>query len=656
MQSKWIWYRGDYEFYHGLKLHLRRKEFGAVYPTFWNQPNVYPTVTFMKTFHADSEGYVKILACGQGYVMFDNTYRFNVGEDIFFGEGDHTVIVRISNIGGLPCIYAVSDTFCTDRTWLVSPNTEDYINAGDNPEYTEPDKTPETFPFAYKKITPESSRQFGDGMLYDFGTETFAELSVENAIDTEDFTVYFGESAEEATDCKNALLFERLSGKMSYRLPACAFRYVYIPVKLAGSFAVSAFYEYLPLEDIGSFECGDKLIDRVWRVSAYTFHLCSREFFLDGIKRDRWVWSGDAYQSYMINDYLFHDNGITRRTLTLLLGKEPYHQHVNTITDYSLYVIMGAYNYYFSSGDADFIRFILPRLKALYSYIVSNLDERGYIVYRRGYWIFIDWADIDKGGANAGEQMLLYKAMLDMGLLCEAVGEDGSEYEKSAKTLYDNIQRDFWREDRGAYVDSFDSGLEKVGRHINVLALMTGAADERKRDLIVKNVLKNDAVPPITTPYFGFYELDVLCSCGELEYVKERMRSYWGGMLKLGATSIWEQYIPTEQGAEHYAMYGMKYGRSLCHAWGAGPVYLLGRYFLGVKVTSPGAETFEVKPQPGGFEKIMGTVPLQGGYVYVEYEKGKLKVYTDKEGGSLVLGNKKLALKKDETLTVLVEL
>ncbi|MBQ1848135.1 MAG: alpha-rhamnosidase, partial [Clostridia bacterium] len=152
------------------------------------------------------------------------------------------------------------------------------------------------------------------------------------------------------------------------------------------------------------------------------------------------------------------------------------------------------------------------------------------------------------------------------------------------------------------------------------------------------------------------YELDVLCSCGELEYAKEHMRSYWGGMLKLGATSIWEQYIPTEQGAEHYAMYGMKYGRSLCHAWGAGPVYLLGRYFLGVKVTSPGAGTFEVKPQPGGFEKIMGTVPLQGGYVYVEYEKGKLKVYTDKEGGSLVLGNKKLALKKDETLTVLVEL
>jgi hypothetical protein len=99
-------------------------------------------------------------------------------------------------------------------------------------------------------------------------------------------------------------------------------------------------------------------------------------------------------------------------------------------------------------------------------------------------------------------------------------------------------------------------------------------------------------------------------------------------------------------------MYGMKYGRSLCHAWGAGPVYLLGRYYLGVKATSAGAETFEVRPHTGGLDKIMGTVPLNGGYVYVEYENGRLKVYTDKTGGTLILGNKKLALKKDENLIV----
>ena len=656
MQSKWIWYRGDYEIYHGLKLHERRREFGVEIPAFWSQPTVYPTVTFSKSFECERDGYVRILGCGSGYVNFDGWKKFRLGQDIFFGPGKHAMEIKITNLFGLPCIYAESDTVCTDRSWLVSDNTCEFINAGDNPAYTDPSVTPENFPFSYRRIYPVSSKAFGEGMLYDFGRETFAELFIENSADNAGLTVYFGESAEEATDPENAYLFEHLEGMMSYRLSSRAFRYVYIPDKLAASLKLSAYYEFVQLEDIGSFECDDKLINDVWKTCAYTFHLCSREFFIDGIKRDRWVWSGDAYQSYMINDYLFHDNDITRRTITLLLGKPPYKQHINTINDYSLYLICGVWDYYFSSGDADFVKFIMPRVKALYDFIVSRTDERGYIVARPGDWIFIDWADLDKDGAMAAEQMLLYKTMKAMSRLSSVCGEDGSAYDASAAKLYDAIQRDFWRPERGAYVDCADSGREIVGRHTNVLALMCGVADAEKTELIVEKVLKNDEIPHITTPYFGFYELDALCGCGQLEYAVEQLRSYWGGMLKLGATSIWEQYLPHEKGAEHYAMYGMKFGRSLCHAWGAGPVYLLGKYFLGVKATSVGAATFEVRPQTGGLEKIMGTVPLNGGYVYVEYENGKLKVYTDKDGGTLVLGNKKLALVKDETLVVDISL
>ena len=91
----------------------------------------------------------------------------------------------------------------------------------------------------------------------------------------------------------------------------------------------------------------------------------------------------------------------------------------------------------------------------------------------------------------------------------------------------------------------------------------------------------------------------------------------------------------------------MKYGKSLCHAWGAGPVYLFGKYFLGVSATSVGAETFEVKPCLGGLEKISGTVPLNGGFVNVEFDGKICRVYTNKDGGVLVLNGKKTALIKD---------
>ena len=81
--------------------------------------------------------------------------------------------------------------------------------------------------------------------------------------------------------------------------------------------------------------------------------------------------------------------------------------------------------------------------------------------------------------------------------------------------------------------------------------------------------------------------------------MQKKIESYWGGMIDLGATSIWEQYLPTEKGAEHYAMYGKKYGCSLCHAWGGGPIYLLGRFSAGVYPTDVGYKTFVVEPKLG---------------------------------------------------------
>lgn len=41
-------------------------------------------------------------------------------------------------------------------------------------------------------------------------------------------------------------------------------------------------------------------------------------------------------------------------------------------------------------------------------------------------------------------------------------------------------------------------------------------------------------------------------------------------------------------------MYGRKFGKSLCHAWGASPIYLLGKYYLGIKPTSAGYATYLV--------------------------------------------------------------
>lgn len=72
--------------------------------------------------------------------------------------------------------------------------------------------------------------------------------------------------------------------------------------------------------------------------------LTTREFFIDGIKRDRWVWSGDAIQSYLMNYYLFFEQDAVERTIWLLRGKDPVTSHVNTIMDYTFYWFLSIYD------------------------------------------------------------------------------------------------------------------------------------------------------------------------------------------------------------------------------------------------------------------------------------------------------------------------
>lgn len=646
-RSRWIWYRGDYEIFHSTQLHSRRDEFGFCVPPMWELYSPYPTVSFDKELECDDDGEFIIHSNGRGFVELDGK-RHVLGTSVKYTKGRHTIHVLVTKSTGLPCIYCESETIVSDSSWICAHNTSERVNAGDEPAYESLTDDPEKFIFSYERVDHVTAMNVNGGVLYDFGRELFARLYISNAVETEGFTVYFGESDAEALSAdENTYLYESVCGKQSYVLSARAFRYVFIPLRIAASFKVYAEYEYLPLEYKGSFECDDGLLNSVWDVSAYTFHLNAREFFLDGIKRDRWVWSGDAYQSCKINEYLFLDYPIVRRTLTALRGKDPINTHINTINDYSLYLIIASYEYYFSSADEDFIRFFYPRLRTLCDFIISRLDENGFVVHRSGDWIFIDWSDIDKHGAPCAEQMLLYQAMKCMAKMADICGEDASEYTKRYEQLYVNINKYFWSEEKGAFIDSYTSGRAHVTRHANIFAILYGIATSEQTEKIIKNVIENDEITQITTPYFKFFETDAVCKTGNIKYAAQLIRSYWGDMVRLGATSVWEQYVPSEQGEEHYAMYGMKYGKSLCHAWGGGPVYIFGKYFLGVSVTGVGASEFEVRPSLGGLKRISGKVPLNGGFVSVEFDGEVCRVYTDKDGGTLILGNKKTALKKD---------
>ncbi|MBQ8556061.1 MAG: alpha-rhamnosidase [Clostridia bacterium] len=645
--AMWIWYFGDYELYHHLKLHMRRDEYDYKFPPFWRLDDCHHNVVFHRAFSLDKPGSIQVWARGTGMLEVDGKrYPFD-GREIALSAGEHRIEAKLMSME-LPSLF-VTGAVESDPTWDVCAYDGKWVKADGDWWRQKPEDDPCVFRFQYRRLHPVSMEALEGGWLYDYGEETFAEVCIGNwdempADEKVDAPVHlrFGESRAEALS-DEAILQVQLNRGDPALISARAFRYVWVSTDMP----LTAREEFLPLRPRGSFRCSDERINRIWDVSLRTFHLCSREFFLDGIKRDRWVWSGDAYQSYLINRYCFGDEAIVRRTILALRGKDPVGSHINTILDYSFYWIMSLEDYHMTTGNDDFIRRVWPRAVTLMDYCLQRRDGHGFAANEGNGWIFIDWAEMDKEYAVCAEQMLLLRALEAMQHLAEIVGEDGSGYAALFAELRARVDEFFWDERQGAYIDSFASGRGHVTRHANIFALLFGYAGE-KRDRILQNVLLNDAVTDIRTPYFKFYELDALCQAGRQQEVMQRMLDYWGTMIDQGATSVWEEYSPDEPMEAQYGMYGDQFGKSLCHAWGASPIYLLGRWFIGVTPTSPGYATFDVRPEPCGLDWFEGNVPIGKwhGEVHVRVQDGVCTACATVDGGTLYWKGKSVQLER----------
>ena len=216
-----------------------------------------------------------------------------------------------------------------------------------------------------------------------------------------------------------------------------------------------------------------------------------------------------------------------------------------------------------------------------------------------------------------------------MAILCHDMGNKTAEYisyQAKYELMKKNINAFYWNKVKGAYIDSFVSGRNHVARHANIFAIIFNIANEQQKKLILENVLHNDEIPQITTPYFKFFEMDALCRMGCLEEVLKRIREYWGGMLDYGAVTFWEEYDPNVPKEEQYDMYGDRFGKSLCHAWSASPIYLLAKYFVGLEITDPIRGLYELHPNLEYFDHLDCILPAGNKNVHIMWDGTRLTV------------------------------
>lgn len=695
-KATWIWYPGDFEVWLGNKFNNRRTERGAMFPPFWKQDSHWTTVEFSKTVILERKETISIKTEGMFNLMIDGKLQFGMPEHFDIEAGEHKINIKIHNPSTPPALFIEGETINTDSTWLATYEDKIWIDENGIAHgsgiyvpaaqwmFNSADTPPSKYQLCRKHCEHINYESINNkGILYDFGKETFGYLKFSDIRGVGNLYIYYGESREEALDKEYCETLDRIqfeesaSDNRNFTVNGSkAFRYVYIETDNTLKYDnVSMDYEYAPfLEDnSGMFKCNDELINKIWEIGAYTMDLTTREFFVDGIKRDRWTWSGDAIQSYLMNYYLRFDNECVKRTIRQLRGKDPVTAHINTIMDYTFYWFKSVYDYYLYSGDVDFVREIYPRMQTMMEYVLNRTNHNGMAEGKDDDWIFVDWVDfpMHKRGTLCFEQILFCKSFETMQMCAsvlldkpldnppqgsikpEEYAKDVQRYSELANSLRDKLKPTFWDDKKKAFKHAIEDGImnEQITKFPNMFAIIYDYLSEEEKKDVMTSVMLNPEIEDITTPYMRFYELEALCQMGMQEQVIKEIRDYWGGMIKQNATSFWEKYNPNDKGRQHLTMYGRPYGKSLCHAWGASPIYLIGKYYLGVQPTKAGYEEYIVKPTLGDLEWMEGDVPTPYGKIHIYMDKKIIRIYSNGGNGKLIVNKKEITIPINNELT-----
>lgn len=405
-----------------------------------------------------------------------------------------------------------------------------------------------------------------------------------------------------------------------------AFRYMQITLRgIKGSIRfnkIAINHLYYPFSHEGKFLCNDEKLNRIYDVSKKTLSLCMKDNYEDCPLRERAQYIGDIKTEALTNYYTFGDMHLVKKGLhqfAQIQTESGWMKSIapgstdHNIIDYLPLWITTIREYYIFSGDRSTVEELYPNIKKLIEWLDKHTSQNGFLFTKPEWWIFIDWADIDKQDIVTALQCLFYKSLIDASYIAKITGhiKDAVLYANQAKKLRDNINKLLWDENRGAYVDSVvtnEQGGPLFSIQTNCLAVYSGVANKDKKESIRK-FLNNWTGEKVTTGYFKMYELETYFRLGDFRKFFSGF-DYWGKMLESGATTWWEVF--DEDSNEQFP------DCSLCHGWSTGPLYLLPSKILGIFPIKPGFKEFVIKPNLFGLREVYSEIATPSGLIKAE--------------------------------------
>ncbi len=372
------------------------------------------------------------------------------------------------------------------------------------------------------------------------------------------------------------------------------------------------------IPDVGSFECSDKRLNDIWNTGAYTVKLCMQDYVWDGIKRDRLVWLGDMHPEVMTAGTVWGELDVVKRSLDFAKDDTPLPGWINGMSAYSLWWLIIQRDMYMHTGNKSYLSEQVPYVKGLVDMLSTKISDDG--VEQLDGHRFLDWPSSENAEAiHSGLQSLTIMAL-------NAAADIGRW--TSDKELTANAEKQLAKMKS---VNLPHNGNKQAA----ALSIISGQSKSPEAD--AKALLDGGANGFST--FYGYYMLEALARTGHVSEALDIISDFWGSMLRLGATTFWEDFdyanadkaspIDSFTPAGKYDIHadGGKYcyvglRLSLCHGWASGPTPWLTANVLGIRPMEPGCATIEIAPDLGNLEWAKGSFPTPKGPVTVSVTRG----------------------------------
>lgn len=424
-----------------------------------------------------------------------------------------------------------------------------------------------------------------------------------------------------------------------YRAKAGRNRFIHRFKRLAGrylqlhfpSHRVTLYYAGLrpvkyPLADRGGLVCADKLHSRIYEVAKHTLQLCMHEHFEDCPWREQALYAMDSRIEMLCAYRAFADTEFAKASLRLFAHAQRENGQLELcapadapiyIPSFTLCYVIECAEYLAQTDDRAFLREVYPVLTKLIDSFAAKMTDHGVIgaCTEPEAWNFYEWAPgLDGRGASLWPPMDVEiieeetEAVLSAPLnayfslalgayaeIAETLGETTAASEANAMRQAVNraLHALFWDEETACYYSYVENGKRMhKGELTQALLLVAGAVPEERRAALRCRLYEGDDWVPMTMgSMIHRYEALMQDAKTYRQAVFDEIADRWGEMLFNGATSFWETFTGTEE-------YTFNGATSLCHGWGALPIYLY--YTYGADV---GACGFSIRETKSGEEQ-----------------------------------------------------